>query len=163
MIEWMPATTKTLYDTDFVEWTARTAELLREGRFDEVDLEHLAEEVEGLGKSERSAVRSQLRRMLTHMIKQTIQPERDGPSWQGSIEGSRLELEDALKDSPSLRRYLTAGLQENYRKAVQLALTETGFKQRAKELDIPEQCPWTLADLLESDRPQKSEGVPDRR
>jgi len=49
----MGITTKTLYDTDFVEWTARTAELQREGRFEDIDLENLAEEVEDLGKSER--------------------------------------------------------------------------------------------------------------
>jgi hypothetical protein len=58
MIKGMATTTKSLYDTDFVEWTARTAELLREGRFDEVDLEHLAEEVEDLGRSDRAAVSS---------------------------------------------------------------------------------------------------------
>ena len=71
----MGVTTRTLYDRDFVEWTARTAGLLREGRLDEVDLENLAEEIETLGRSERSAVRSQLRRMLVHLVKLSIQPE----------------------------------------------------------------------------------------
>ena len=145
----MAATTKTLYATDFVEWTARTAELLREGRFDEIDLEHLAEEVEGLGKRDRSAVRPQMRRVLKHMIKQKIQPERDGPSWRGSIEDGRLKINDELKDSPSLRRFLDANLQEFYRSAVTAALIETGLEERASDLDIPERCPWSVADLLD--------------
>ena len=68
----MGTTTKTLYDTDFVEWADQTAALVRAGRFNEVDVENLAEEIEGLGKSERKAVRSQLRRMLMHLIKQQI-------------------------------------------------------------------------------------------
>jgi len=68
--------TKTLYDTDFVEWTARTAELVRKRRFEEVDLENLAEEIADLGNSEQSAVKSQLSRMLMHLVKERIRPER---------------------------------------------------------------------------------------
>ena len=68
----MGATTKTLYDTDFAEWASHTAELLRVGRMLDVDLEHVAEEIEDLGKSERSAIESQLRRLLKHKIKQLI-------------------------------------------------------------------------------------------
>src|SRR5438876_90429 len=102
----MGTTTKTLYDTDFVDWAYHTAELVRAGRFDEVDLENLAEEIEDLGNSERKAVRSQLRRMLMHLMKQQIQPERDGTSWRASIVDARRKILDSLEDAPSLRRYL---------------------------------------------------------
>jgi hypothetical protein len=54
-------TTKTLYDTDFVEWTAHTAEMLREGRLGDAVVSHLS-------------------RLLLHQIKRKIQPERDGAS-----------------------------------------------------------------------------------
>ena len=147
----MSATTKTLYDTDFVEWTARMAGLLREGRFDEVDLEHVAEEIEGLGRSERLAVRSQLRRMLTHLIKMRIQPERAGVSWRGSIVNARIEILDHTADSPSLRRHAETNLQRIYREAIELALAETNLASRAKELDIPAKCPYTLDELLEGE------------
>jgi hypothetical protein len=70
---------KSLYDAGFVEWTARTTDLLRLGRLTGLDLENVAEEIEDLGKSERSAVRSQLRRMVVHLMKARIQPERAGP------------------------------------------------------------------------------------
>lgn len=147
----MATTTKTLYDTDFVEWTARTAQLLREGRFEEVDLENLAEEVEDLGKSDRSAVRSQLARMLLHLVKERIQPERSGASWRASIVGGRLEIDIKLEDSPSLRRHLQENLQKIYRRAVRDALQETNLTERARELDIPKDCPYTLDELLEGD------------
>ena len=39
-----------LYERDFVRWTARNADLLRERRFDEIDFEHIAEEIEDLGR-----------------------------------------------------------------------------------------------------------------
>jgi hypothetical protein len=105
MIEAMATSTKSLYDTDFVEWAARTADLLRRGRLAGLDLENVAEEIEDLGKSERSAVRSQLRRMLVHLVKSRIQPERSGASWRGSVAGARTEILDHFVDSPSLRKH----------------------------------------------------------
>ncbi len=147
----MATTTKTLYDTDFVEWSAHTAQLLREGRFEEVDLENLAEEVEDLGKSDRSAVRSQLTRMLSHLVKQRIQPERSGASWRASIVGGRLEIDIKLEDSPSLRRHLAENLQKIYRRAVRDALQESNLTERARELNIPKDCPYTLQELLDGD------------
>jgi hypothetical protein len=147
----MGTTTKTSYDVDFVEWTARTAELIRSGRLDEVDLEHVAEEVEDLGKSERAAVASQLYRMLLRLVKKRIQPERYGNSWRRSISGGQFQLRRRIKDSPSLRRFAEEELQEIYGDAVKGALTETNLKSQAGELDIPEQCPYSLHDLLEGD------------
>ena len=147
----MGTTTKTLYDTDFVEWTAHTAELLRKARFDEVDLEHLVEEIQDLGLSERSAVWSQLRRMLMHLVKMKIQPERKGKSWRASVVDARAEIEYKLEASPSLRRYLVENLQAIYARAVRDALDETGLAQQAKKLDIPKDCPYTLGQLLETD------------
>jgi len=54
----MGALTKTLYDTDFVEWAKRTAELLREGRLDEVELDQVAQEIDDLRKNQERAARS---------------------------------------------------------------------------------------------------------
>ena len=87
---------KTLYETDFVEWSDRTAELLRAGRFDELEIENVAEEIASLGKAERKAVRSQLQRLIMHKIKQQIQPERDGNSWQAPIAETILRIPPAF-------------------------------------------------------------------
>jgi hypothetical protein len=147
----MSVETKTLYDTDFVEWTARTAELLRARRFDELDVEQVAEDIEDLGKSDRRAVGSQLSRILMHLLKRRIQPEREGASWRSSIVSARREIKYQLDDSPSLRRHLEDTLQRTYRGAVKDALDETDLTATAKELDIPETCPWTLNALLDGD------------
>jgi hypothetical protein len=141
----MATTTKTLYDTDFVEWTAHTAELLREGRLDAVDLEHLAEEIEDLGKSDRHTVLSHLHRLLLHEIKRKIQPERAEASWRHSITTSRARIRFKIADSPSLRRLLERNLQKTYRQAIKDALFETGLQSA----DLPQQCPHTLDQLLE--------------
>src|SRR5437870_1161562 len=108
----MGTTVKSLYDTDFVEWTDHTADLLRSGRIDEIDIEHLAEEIEDLGRNNRSAVRSQLGRMLMHLIKQKVQPELDGSRWQSSIVDAVREIRVKIEDSPSLRRHLKENLEK---------------------------------------------------
>jgi len=147
----MGSTTETLYDTDFYEWTSHTAELLRERRFDEVDLENLLEEIESLGKSQRKAVRSQLSRMLVHLAKAQIQPERHGSSWTSTILDARREIRHDLEDSPSLRRVAVQSLDKLYREAFNDALDETGLRERAMEFPLPERYPYTLYQLLEAD------------
>lgn len=141
----MSTTAKTLYDADFVEWTARTAELVRSGRFDEVDLEHVAEEIEDLGKRDRAGVASLLFRLVLHQVKRKIQPERDGERWRRSIVTSQPAILQKVQDSPSLRRFLEEELQNIYRRAVRGAMFETGVKQA----DLPELCPFTLDQFLE--------------
>jgi hypothetical protein len=147
----MSTVTKTLYETDFVEWADHTAELLRQGKFAELDVEHLVEEVEGLAGSERRAVKAQLLRMMKHLVKQQIQPERRGSSWIVSIDNAQHTIEFQVEDSPSLRRYAGENLEKVYRLAVREALRETGVKSQEKALGIPEKCRWTIDQLLEAD------------
>jgi len=147
----MGTSTKSLYNTDFVEWAARTADRLRRGRLDELDLETVAEEIEDLGKSESSTVRSQLRRMLVHLVKSRIQPERSGASWRGSVASARTEILDHFGDSPSLRKHAEINLQRIYREAVELTLVETNLAGNAANPGIPEACPYTLEAQLEGD------------
>ena len=142
----MNSATKTLYDTDFAEWSDRTAELLRAGRLDEVDIENVAEEIASLGRAERKGVRSQLQRLIMHKIKQQLQPERDSTSWQTSITEARQALLDDIDDSPSLRLHLEENLQKLYRRAIEAALVET----RLDYDPLPNACPWDLDTLLAS-------------
>jgi hypothetical protein len=144
----MATITKTLYDTDFAEWTARTAELLRQGRLHEVDLAHVAEEIEDLGKSNFNAARSQLHRMLMHSIKRKIQPERDGTNWLISINSARREILNEIRDSPSLHRRLSDRIEDIYGEAIEDALLETGLAGGPADLGIPDRCPFALAELL---------------
>lgn len=65
--------TAALYDRDFFEWTVRNAELLRRGCVEEADLEHLAEEIEDLGKRDTREVMSRLTVLLMHLLKWSIQ------------------------------------------------------------------------------------------
>ena len=141
----MAVIAKTLYGVDFAEWAYQTAQLLLERRFDEIDIENVAEEIRSLGDSEFKGARSQLRRMLMHLIKQKIQPERDGASWRASIVNAQQEMRDAVDMSPSLRRKLTSQLGRIYEQAIEAARFETGLDGA----EIPAECPFTLQQLLE--------------
>ena len=93
------------YSTDMNSWIKQTVDLLREERWNEIDVAHLIEEVEDLGKSERRGISSQLTRLLLHLLKWQYQPNRRSDSWLDSITDARTQIELAIEDSPSLKTY----------------------------------------------------------
>jgi hypothetical protein len=82
--------TATLHDTNFYTWTTQTAQLLKERRFSELDLENLIEEIEDLGRSEYRALGSRLEVLLMHLLKTRYQPEMHIKSWDLTIQEQRL-------------------------------------------------------------------------
>ncbi len=104
----------TTYATDFNLWTQQTAKLLREHCWQDIDLENLLGEIEDFGKSERRGITSQLTRLLLHLLKWQYQPQRRSDSWLDSITDARLQIELALKDSPSLKVYPSEQLNQSY-------------------------------------------------
>ena len=95
-----PDTTR-LYEEDFSAWAERQARLLQERRFDELDLDHLIEEVADWRKAERSAVLSRARRIMARFLKLEHSPApwpRRG--WKETVRTQRADLEEIL--SPAL-------------------------------------------------------------
>lgn len=142
------------YTTDFNSWSEQTAKLLRERRWHEIDLEHLIEEVEDLGKSERRGIASQLTRLLLHLLKWQYQPQRRLDSWLDSITDARTQIELALEDSPSLKNYSIEQLEESYHRSRRQAAKQTGIQISV----FPEACPYSLELVLDEDwLPEESE------
>ena len=138
------------YEDDFYAWTQYQAEVLRsmpapDNRFDR---ENVAEEIETVGRNERDAVQSQIRRILEHFLKLACSPaDRPRYGWMRSIAEARETLRDKL--SPTLRRDAGARLSELYedaREAAELALHEYGEHEAATAL--PAACPYTLDQVL---------------
>ncbi|MGF1600998.1 MAG: DUF29 domain-containing protein [Thermosynechococcaceae cyanobacterium] len=147
-----PTTThQQLYDTDFIEWIAQTAELLKRGEFSELDITNLIEEVEDWGRSQKQALKSNLRVLLMHLLKWQYQHRKRSGSWRGSWRGSIVEhrqrIQDALEDSPSLKNYYSSVLADSYATAREIAVHETGFS-----LDtFPAECSYTAEKVLDSE------------
>ena len=92
-----------LYETDFYTWTQRQADHLRAGRFDLVDLANVVEEIETLGRSEASALRSAYRLIAMHLLKLMIQPEKATKSWRTTIGRERINVGVILSENPGLK------------------------------------------------------------
>ena len=86
----------TLYDTDVYAWAQEQAALLREGAVAELDLMHLAEEIDAMRVSAYRALSSAIYQILVHLLKWRYQPERRGRSWQVSLVEHRNRVPRAL-------------------------------------------------------------------
>jgi hypothetical protein len=138
------------YDDDFYAWTQYQAQVLRSMPCDDnrFDRDHVAEEIEDLGKSERHAVESQIARILEHFLKLTHSPaDRPRYGWMRSIAEARGSLKQKL--SPTLRRHAEtaiAALYEEARERASLSLREYGEDSAAAVL--PVECPYILDQVL---------------
>ena len=113
------------YRYDFAAWLADQSAALCAGRWADLDIEHITEELDGLGISQRHAIKSQLERMQLHLLKQAYQPERESDSWRRSIRDALIEIEKVLDDSPSLRREMPDFIAAAYQTARKKASNET--------------------------------------
>ena len=133
--------------TDFNLWIQRTAQLLRDRHWHELDVDQLIEEVEDLGKSERRGIASQLTRLLLHLLKWQYQPQRRSDSWLDSITDARTQIELAIEDSPSLQVYPAEQIEDCYQRASRQAAKQTGLAIA----QFPEHCPYPPALVLDED------------
>ncbi len=137
-------TRSNLYETDFALWIEQTVQLLRSAKFEEVDWENVIEEIESLGRSEKRALRSQVTRIIMHLLKWDYQQSRRSNSWRGSIVEGRIQIKELLQDSPSLKPYLGDVLTKCYQDAVGWASAET----RLPIETFPVECPYSIDEIL---------------
>lgn len=133
------------YESDFHAWTQEQARLLREGRVAELDLRHLAEEIEGMGGSERREVRSRLTELVLHLLTWLHLPSHRTPSWRHGIRKQREALAEIFEDSASLRHVADEAFSACYRKGRLNAADETGLPLRS----FPADPLFTLAQALD--------------
>ena len=143
------------YDKDVILWSLEQARMLRTGRFAHLDIEHLADEIEDVGKSEKREFAARMGVLMAHLLKWRHQPERrvaDGPSrrsWMNTIRNQRERIALAVKATPSLKASLR---DPDWRKlawldAVEQAARETGFD----EGEFGESCPWPMEQVMLTD------------
>ena len=125
-----------LYDRDFFLWTQEQATALRAVKDSNLplDWDNLAEEIESLGKSDRRELRSQIRRIMRHLLKLEISPALDPRGgWCSTIADSRSEIEDVLQDSPSLGREVDRMIAEELNTAAKFAAAD--LRQHGEQAD----------------------------
>lgn len=132
--------TTALYDTDLNRWLQEQISYLRDKQFDKLDIEHLIEEVESVGKTERRSMRSYFVVLLGHLLKLKYQPDMASGSWYNSIENSQEEIRLLIKDSPSLKREMAEKMHAAWPAALKLAIRETGLPKNT----FPSKCSWSV-------------------
>lgn len=130
------------YETDFYGWTQQQAQILRNQQISNIDWNHLAEEIEDMGRSEKRELGSRLEILIMHLLKWQFQPNLRSRSWKLTIKEQRLRLEKLLKENPSLKFNIENVTENTYPLAVISAEKETGLSS------FPENCPYNLTEIL---------------
>lgn len=94
------------YDADIIAWANEQAWLVRNRKFELLDVEHIAEEIEDVGKSEQRELGNRMTVLIAHLLKWQFQPERQGRSWELTIRNQRKAIQLHLKQVPSLKSKL---------------------------------------------------------
>jgi hypothetical protein len=133
------------YEHDVVAWAAEQASLIRAGKLDQLDLRHIADEIDDLGRSERRELASRFAVLLAHLLKWQYQPDHRGRSWERTIRVQRNDVAEIIEEAPSLASLLSypAWLQKVWGRALTQADTETGLGDL-----FPEDCPWVVSDVM---------------
>jgi hypothetical protein len=134
-----------LYEADFYAWTQVQVSCIKQQQWDAVDVAHLIEEIETLGRKERQELRNRLAVLLGHLLKWQFQPEQRSNSWLGTIREQRLQIKLLLEDSPSLKPYLEQAFVDAYGLGVALAIRETELDEQI----FPEVSPFELEQALQ--------------
>jgi hypothetical protein len=145
--ETLLTTNPSLYEQDYYLWLQTAANQLRERKFAEVDLANLIEEIESMGRSEKSALGSNLQIVLMHLLKYKYQPEKRSNSWPFTIFEHRDRLLEAFEVSPSLKPYFREVFAKCYTKARKKASLETGLPIST----FPTESPFTLEETLNTE------------
>ncbi|MEY3996291.1 MAG: hypothetical protein RL344_634 [Pseudomonadota bacterium] len=135
------------YNKDLYLWGQKNINLLKQGRLSELDIEHLIEEIEDMGRSQRHAIQNHLKNLIMHLLKWQFQSDIQSHSWKTSILNARIEINDLIDESPSLHNVPTHYLEKAYSNARELASSETNLSLKT----FPLNCPYTIEEILKKD------------
>ena len=110
---------------------------LLEGNIEE-GITGIEELIEALGRSEKRALRSQLIRLMVHIIKLKIQSQYRSRSWLVTISNARIEITYLLEDEPTLKPKIHELWENCFETAKHLVKDETGIEPTITELSWEE-------------------------
>ncbi len=132
------------YEKDINEWALYNAQLLREGRLSEIDVQHLIEELEDMGNNKQELA-NRFIILIAHLLKCEYQPTQRSRSWEGSINEQRIRIIRLIRKKPSLRPSLISAITDAYPDAVDLAIEDT----KLTPTRFPQKCPYSIEQMLD--------------
>ena len=139
-----------IYETDLLRWTEEQAALLRAGRFGELDVEHLLEELEDMGKEQKVALQSLFRQILIHLLKLRLSPA-TAPrgKWVDELVEFRAQAQTRLEETPSLQHYADGLFAKAWQQARRGAIKS--FDAYGEAVEVPVDCPFSMQQCLDGD------------
>lgn len=138
---------KGLYERDYYTWALEQARALRAHSTEALDWENLAEEVEGLARTEARELRSRLEVLLVHLLKWRYQPDKRSTSWRLTIREQRRRVAQVIDENPGLMSTREASVTAAYEIARLVAARET----RLAEKTFPPGSPWSFEQISDAD------------
>ena len=128
---------RSLYEEDILLWVEETVSQLKAGDFEHLDLEHLIEEIEALGISQKRELLSRLVVLLEHLLKRLyVDLPYDYNGWERTIRTQRTELDILLSQVPSLKKLWQKSFAEAWRRAL------VNVKSEYKSVSFPDEWPY---------------------
>ncbi len=137
------------YTTDIYAWTKAQANLLRDRRFEAIDLANVIEEIESLGNEQAHAIESHLIVLGEHLLKLMVSRDRDPRrGWRLSVVNARNRIGVRLRKNPSLRRELPDLFADGWSSMRDAAI---GGLNEAEESLVPVDPPFAVEEALAPD------------
>jgi Domain of unknown function DUF29 len=137
---------KELYEIDDHLWLEETIKLLKANHLEKLDLEHLIEELENLGRRDKAKVASLLEQIIRHLLLLqywTKESQYNSGHWKAEIRSFRNQLKRNL--TTDLYQFLERELASIYDDALGYVIDKT----EAKLDNLPQSCTYTLEQLLD--------------
>jgi hypothetical protein len=141
-----PTLPNATYEQDFYAWLRKSAQLIKEKRFSELDTDNLAEELEGMARSDRRQLINRFAVLLARLLKWQYQTENRSKSWERTIREQRKRIILLLEESPSLKYEIEAKLADVYEIAILAAANETSLDESI----FPTSCEYSLTEALDN-------------
>jgi len=135
---------KELYERDYLLWLEENIRLLSDRQLQKIDYDHLIEELESLGRSEKRTVESLMKQLLIHLLLYQYwgtEYQRNANHWSLEILTFRDQLNEELA-AKTIYNYLVDNLDKIYQSAMKLAAQKS-------QLSLPQQCPYTFQEILD--------------
>lgn len=135
------------YEEDFHGWTMQNVQLLKQGKYQEADIEHIIEELEEMGISNENQLINRLSVLIAHLLKWQFQPDFRGRSWEGTIEEQRNKINRLIKKNPSLKAKVSEAIEEGFSDSKSIIKKETPIDLKV----LPSTCPYTFDQIISDD------------
>ena len=129
---------------DLYSWLVEQARLVREGRWQAIDQDNLAKEIEGLAQQQFHDLQSAIQGLLMHLLKWDHPAIRRSRGRVQSVQSQRQAVADVLSHNPGLAPRIAEAIAHCYRKARAEAANDVGLDENS----FPAKCPYEWAEII---------------